>query len=86
MILIESDEGILYRGNAVLDPAEVWDYPRKHWVPFVHRPTIEPGWGREIDEARAEVLKTDNPAAEHYPYYDTRHGPSGRRLGSSARA
>ena len=71
MILIESDEGILYRGVELLNPTDVWDYPRKRWVPWVHRHSTEAGWAHEIDEARAEELKTNNPAAKHYLYYDT---------------
>lgn len=71
MILIESNEGLLYRGPDVLNPTEVWDYPRKAWVPYVHRLSSNEGWAREIDEVRAEQLKTNNPNAEHYMYYDT---------------
>ena len=67
---IES-EGILYRGSGPDCPDEVWDYPRKKWVPYADAGPQQFGVWVEVDEARAESLKSDNPAAEHYMYYDT---------------
>ena len=68
MILIES-EGLLYRGTDLFAPEEVWDYPRKRWVPYHDGRWHAPG--TVINEARAETLKHDNPAAEHFMYYDS---------------
>jgi hypothetical protein len=68
-ILISRD-GILYRGFDACAPTEVWDYPRKKWVAY-HGGTKPMGWGRELDEGAAEKLKSNNPDAEHYLYYDT---------------
>ena len=70
MVFIESD-GLLYRGPTVREPVEIWHYPDGEWVPFRYYTGQEPeGWGKEIDEARAEALKVDNWSAEHYRYYD----------------
>jgi len=69
-VLIES-EGLLFRGPSVTHPTEVWDYPRKRWVPYKHAATKPEGWGVKITEEQAEGLKTDNPHAEHYLHYDT---------------
>ena len=65
---IES-EGLLYRGDDPVAPTEIWDYPRKRWVPYHGGPFHLPP-GRPIDDAEAERLKVDNPNAEHYRYYD----------------
>lgn len=71
MILIESEEGLLFRGPAVMNPSETWDHPRKRWVPFYpERQSVYEGWAHEISEERAEQLKVKNPSAEHYLYYD----------------
>ena len=69
-ILIES-EGLLFRGPMPNHPAEVWDYPRQRWVQYKDGGEQEAGWGKEITPAEADRLKTDNPDAEHYMYYDT---------------
>ena len=62
-------EGLLYRGEQVNSPGEIWDYPRKRWVPYHHSPFYTEG-AREIDPAEAEALKVDNPDALHFMYYD----------------
>lgn len=68
-VLIES-EGLLYRGPAPDHPTAIWDYPRGRWVPYRYAGQQESGWGEEITSERAESLKTNNPSAEHYRYYD----------------
>ena len=70
LILIES-EGLLFRGLSATHPTEVWDYPRKRWTLYKGAGTKPEGWGMQITKERAEELKTDNPDAEHYLYYDT---------------
>ena len=70
-VLIES-EGILYRGPNLRRPTEVWHYTRNEWVPNCFLDSQrENDFGVEIDEQRAESLKTDNLDAEHFMYYDT---------------
>ena len=69
LVLIES-EGLLFRGPVPSHPLDVWDYPRKRWVRYADAGPQGDGWGIEIDSARAEKLKIDNPHAEHYLYYD----------------
>ncbi len=71
-MLLESREGLLFRGSGVMNPIEVWHYGRKLWVAFNprHEPVYE-GWAVEVSEVRSEALKHDNPSAEHYLYYDT---------------
>jgi hypothetical protein len=64
-----TDEGILFRGPDLVTPLEVWDHARKRWVTY-HGGPISRGTGEAVDAARAEVLKVDNPAAEHFFYYD----------------
>jgi len=66
-MLIDAD-GILYRGVSLTTPDEVWDYPRKRWVPYHGGALAE---AREIDPDRAEALKSNNSAAEYFAYYDT---------------
>ncbi len=72
-------EGLLYRGDDLSSPGEIWDYPRKRWVAFHDAAFREPG--RAISDAEAEALKVNNPAAEHFLYYDI---PPWRRLQSEA--
>lgn len=67
-MLIES-EGILYRGSNLEQPEEVWHYVQRVWVPYKQE-SLDLRHTREIDDARAETLKVDNPAAGHYQYYD----------------
>lgn len=69
-VLIES-EGLLYRGPAADHPTEIWDYPRGRWVSYRHAGREKKGWGRRITPAAAGALKKNNPAAEHFMYYDT---------------
>ena len=66
--LIES-EGLLYRGTDLANPAEIWDYPRRQWVAFHGGPFVGAP-GRKIGADEAEQLKVNNPAAEHFLYYD----------------
>jgi hypothetical protein len=61
-------EGILYRGSNLQQPEEVWNYPRGCWSPYSQGDLSAAAW---IDETSAEPLKTNNPSAEHYCYYDT---------------
>ena len=68
-MLIES-EGLLFSGPAPNQPEQVWNYPRGTWVPYRYAGPKEPGWGVEISEARAARLRSNNPDAEHYLYYD----------------
>lgn len=68
-MLIEA-EGILYRGAILEDPDEVWNYPGKRWVTY-HGGAGSLAEPQEIDEARAEALKVDNPSAEYFMYYDS---------------
>ena len=71
MILIESREGLLFRGPDLMSPTEVWDYSRKIWAPFnPEREPIFDGWASEVGAERAETLKFENPSAAHYLYYD----------------
>lgn len=63
-------EGILYRGTNLTQPEEVWDYPRKRWVPYSQH-ALEPGDPQWISDAEAKALMVDNAAAEHFRYYDT---------------
>jgi hypothetical protein len=69
-ILIES-EGLLYRGPNPNCPIDIWRYPTREWVHFKDGGPKQPGWGEKITVERAERLKTNNPAAEHFMYYDT---------------
>ena len=69
MVLIES-EGLLYRGPESNYPTEVWHYPRGYWVPFEYAGRKEKAWGKKITARQAARLKKDNPAAEHFMYYD----------------
>ncbi len=69
-MLIES-EGLLYRGQGVDHPTEIWDYPRARWVHYRYAGPKEKDWGRQITPASAKALKKNNPAAEHFMYYDT---------------
>lgn len=68
MRMVELD-GVLYRGDDPNRPSEVWNYATKKWVIY-HR-EWEPGWGTEISDERAELLKFESPGALHYMYYDT---------------
>lgn len=63
-------EGILYSGVNVTSPTKIWDYARKKWVQYNGGQKPD-GWGREISAADADKLKTNNPDAEHYLYFDT---------------
>jgi hypothetical protein len=62
-------EGLLYRGNDIGAPTEIWDYPRKRWVRF-HGGPFAGTPGREIEDAEAELLKAENAAAEHFLWFD----------------
>jgi hypothetical protein len=70
MALIES-EGLLYRGPSVDHPTEIWDYPRGGWARYRNAGPQKKGWGRRIMPTVARALKKNNPAAEHFMYYDT---------------
>ena len=65
-----ANEGILYRGTNKTNPEEVWHYPRKCWVPY-REGALDPKRTTEIGAEAAERLKSNNPSAEHYCYYDT---------------
>jgi hypothetical protein len=60
---------LLYRGDDPGAPTEIWDYPRKRWVPY-HGGPFHGAPGRVLDDAEAEQLKVNNAAAEHFMYYD----------------
>lgn len=62
--------GILYRGADGEKPDEVWHYGAKRWVPY-RQDALDPSELREINAEQADRLKTNNPDAEHYLYYDT---------------
>ena len=69
-MLIES-EGLLFRGPSPDRPTEIWDYVQQNGC--LSAPgtwTGQHASGVQIDERRAERLKTDNVDAEHYRYYD----------------
>jgi hypothetical protein len=68
-VLIES-ERLLYRGPEADHPTEIWDYPRGCWVPYRCAGPKKKGWGRQITPTAAGALKKNNPAAEHFMYYD----------------
>ena len=70
LVLIES-EGLLYRGPTANHPTEVWVYPRGGWAPYGYAGQKEKDWGKQITARRAARLKKNNPAAEHFKYYDT---------------
>jgi len=63
-------EGLLYRGPATDHPTEIWDYPRARWVPYRYAGPEKKGWGRQVTPTAAKALKKNNPAAEHFMYYD----------------
>lgn len=64
-------EGLLFRGPTANYPTEIWDYPRRRWVRYMDAGPKERGWGKRITSSQATRLKTNNPSAEHYMYYDT---------------
>ena len=69
-ILIES-EGLLFRGPSIDEPTEVWHYFSRKWVPYRPLGGMSGGpFGVQIDDERAEGLKSDNLDAEHFGYYD----------------
>jgi hypothetical protein len=68
-VLIES-EGLLYRGPTANHPTEIWDYPRGRWVRYMDAGPKQKGWGKRITSTQAARLKTNNPSAEHFLYYD----------------
>jgi hypothetical protein len=68
-VLIES-EGLLYRGPSADHPQEVWDYPRRRWVPYMDAGPQKDSWGKPINAEQAERLKSNNSSAEHFMYYD----------------
>ena len=70
LVLIES-EGLLFRGGKANHPIDIWDYPRGRWVRFKDAGPKKDGWGTLIDSKRADQLKSNNPHAEHFRYYDT---------------
>lgn len=70
--------GILYRGADPTRPDEVWHYSAKRWAPYCQH-ELDPAEVREIDAEQAERLKTNNPDAEHYLYYDTPPWAQGAR-------
>lgn len=61
LVLIEN-EGAVFRGFAVCNPEEVWNFRAGKWQPYGGPVPKGIGWGEEITPAEFENLKAEDRA------------------------